>query len=68
MKSAEQLDRAYTEALAHLCLHPSLIWTRNNFFLLVNRGLSVFAVSGQADAWEVYNPVESDTYVQSHPR
>lgn len=52
MNSAEQLERAYTEALAQLRLHPSLIWTRNNFFLLVNSGLFAFAVSGQADAWQ----------------
>jgi len=52
MKKAEQLERAYTEALAQLRLHPSLIWTRNNFFLLVNSGLFAFAVSGQANAWQ----------------
>jgi|GEM_PF-1403075 len=52
MKSAEQLEHAYIEALAQLRFHPSLIWTRNNFFLLVNSRLFVFAVSGQADAWQ----------------
>ncbi|WP_133512971.1 hypothetical protein [Candidatus Thiosymbion oneisti] len=49
MNSAEQLELAYSEALAQLRLQPSLIWTRNNFFLLVNSGLFVFAVSGQAN-------------------
>lgn len=45
MNRSEQLRLAYTEALAQLRQHPSLIWTRNNFFLLINSGLFAFAIS-----------------------
>lgn len=51
MTDQEKLRLAYTEALAQLRLHPSLIWTRANFFLLVDSGLVAFAVSRSPDSW-----------------
>jgi len=57
MKSAQQIEHTYTEAIAQLHLHPSLIWTRNNFFLLVNSGLFAFAVNGGADTWSGSPPL-----------
>lgn len=51
MTDQEKLRLAYTEALAQLRLHPSLIWTRANFFLLVHSGLVAFAASRSPDAW-----------------
>lgn len=41
----ELLKLAYTEALNQLRLHPNLIWTRNNFFLVINSGLLFFAIN-----------------------
>lgn len=52
MNSNEQLKLAYTEAIAQLRLHPALIWTRNNFFLLINSGLLAFATSGSSSDWK----------------
>jgi hypothetical protein len=52
MTRSQQLQLAYTEAIAQLRLHPELIWTRSNFFLLVNSGLFAFATSDAADAWQ----------------
>ncbi len=46
MTEHEKLKLAYGEAIAQLRLHPPLIWTRNNFFLIINSGLLAFATSG----------------------
>lgn len=51
MDRPEQLKLAYTEALAQLRQHPTLIWTRNNFFLLIDSGLLAFAVSKDFGDW-----------------
>lgn len=51
MTPTEQLKLAYAEAVAQLRLHPTLIWTRNNFFLLINSGLLAFAISAAGQKW-----------------
>lgn len=33
MDEQQKLQLGYTEALAQLRQHPTLIWTRNNFFI-----------------------------------
>lgn len=35
----------YEEALKQLRQHPTLIWTRNNFFLLIQSGLLAFTLN-----------------------
>ena len=45
MDEQQKLQLGYTEALAQLRLHPTLIWTRNNFFLLIQSGLLAFTLN-----------------------
>lgn len=45
MNYEEKLRLGYTEALAQLRQHPSMIWTRNNFFLLIQSGLLAFTLN-----------------------
>lgn len=51
MRKPELLKLAYSEALAQLRLHPSLIWTRNNFFLLIDSGILAFHLGNPGAAW-----------------
>ena len=44
MNKAQQAEGRYKEALNQLRQHPTLIWTRNNFFLLVQSGLLAVAM------------------------
>ena len=45
MNYEEKLRLGYAEALAQLRQHPNIIWTRNNFFLLIQSGLLAFALN-----------------------
>ena len=45
MNEEQKLLLGYKEALAQLRQHPSLIWTRNNFFLLTQSGLLAFTLN-----------------------
>lgn len=51
MTQAEQLKLAYCEALTQFRAHAPLVWTRNNFFLLINSGLLAFFVSPGYQTW-----------------
>lgn len=45
MNYEEKLRLGYAEALAQLRQHPNIIWTRNNFFLLIQSGLLAFTLN-----------------------
>jgi hypothetical protein len=45
MDADEKLKLGYEEALKQLRQHPALIWTRNNFFLLIQSGLLAFTLN-----------------------
>lgn len=45
MDADAKLKLGYEEALKQLRQHPGLIWTRNNFFLLIQSGLLVFTLN-----------------------
>ena len=42
MNYEDKLILGYKEALTQLRQHPTIIWTRNNFFLLIQSGLLAF--------------------------
>ncbi len=48
MKAQERKLLIYQEALNQLRQHPSLIWTRNNFFLLVQSGLLAVVLQSES--------------------
>jgi hypothetical protein len=45
MDYEQKLCLGYKEALTQLRQHPSMIWTRNNFFLLIQSGLLAFTLN-----------------------
>lgn len=45
MDHDQKLCLGYKEALTQLRQHPTMIWTRNNFFLLVQSGLLAFTLN-----------------------
>lgn len=45
MDTDQKLCLGYKEALAQLRQHPNIIWTRNNFFLLIQSGLLAFTLN-----------------------
>lgn len=45
MTYEEKLRLGYAEALTQLRQHPNIIWTRNNFFLLIQSGLLAFTLN-----------------------
>ena len=45
MNYEEKLRLGYAEALTQLRQHPNIIWTRNNFFLLIQSGLLAFTLN-----------------------
>lgn len=45
MNNEQKLCLGYKEALTQLRQHPSIIWTRNNFFLLIQSGLLAFTLN-----------------------
>jgi len=52
MTKAEQLKLIYCEALTQFRAHAPLVWTRNNFFLLINSGLFAFFGSPAYQSWD----------------
>lgn len=44
MDYEQKLCLGYKEALTQLRQHPTIIWTRNNFFLLIQSGLLAFTL------------------------
>jgi hypothetical protein len=52
MTKAEQLTFIYCEALTQFRAHAPLVWTRNNFFLLINSGLFAFFGSPAYQSWD----------------
>ncbi len=47
MDEEEKLLLGYKEALAQLRLYPTLVWTRNNFFILTQSGLLAFMLNAE---------------------
>src|SRR5215213_2333267 len=45
MNHEQKLCLGYKEALTQLRQHPNVIWTRNNFFLLIQSGLLAFTLN-----------------------
>lgn len=45
MDDEQKLCLGYKEALTQLRQHPTIIWTRNNFFLLIQSGLLAFTLN-----------------------
>lgn len=52
MTPAEQLKLSYCEALTQFRAHAPLVWTRNNFFMLINSGLFAFFGSPAYQTWQ----------------
>lgn len=49
MEREERLRLGYQEALNQLRQHPPAIWTRNNFFLLIQSGLLAYTLNLSAE-------------------
>jgi cytochrome b subunit of formate dehydrogenase len=45
MDYEQKLSLGYKEALTQLRQHPGIIWTRNNFFMLIQSGLLAFTLN-----------------------
>lgn len=50
MDKIEIAQKRYEEALNQLRQHPSMIWTRNNFFLIVQSGLLAVVLKGDLNS------------------